>query len=96
MPYFNPHSLRDMLTLLGEQICRTPEEFKAWSQNLGHEKVMTTFRSYGEVAERRQAEIIRSLGTGKSGIDHDETVAELAKLVACLKEGDRAQPRAGS
>jgi hypothetical protein len=26
-------------------MCRTPEELKAWSQNLGHEDVMTTFRS---------------------------------------------------
>lgn len=57
----NPHTLRDTLALLGERICRTPEEFKAWSQNLGHAKVMTTFNSYGSVPSHRQAEIIRSL-----------------------------------
>ena len=62
VPYFNPHSLRDTLVQLGETRCRTPEEFKAWSQNLGHEKVMTTFYSYGQVGSRRQGEIIRSLG----------------------------------
>ena len=28
--------------------CKTPEEYKAWSQNLGHEGVLTTFCSYGE------------------------------------------------
>ena len=39
----------------------TPEQFKAWSQNLGHEKVLTTFLSYGEVACSRQGEIIREL-----------------------------------
>src|SRR5438046_2542042 len=39
-----------------------PEEYKAWSQNLGHENVLTTFSSYGDVARHRQAEIIRSLG----------------------------------
>src|SRR5208337_3706129 len=44
-----------------ERVCRTPEELKAWSQNLGHEDVMTTLRSYGEVPSSRQAEIIRSL-----------------------------------
>src|SRR5207248_10320082 len=38
------------------------EEYKAWSQNLGHENVLTTFSSYGDVARHRQAEIIRSLG----------------------------------
>lgn len=61
LPYFNPHSFRKTLALLGEQICHTPEEFKAWSQNLGHEKVLTTFSSYGEVAHPRQAAIIREL-----------------------------------
>jgi hypothetical protein len=62
LPYFNPHSFRDTLAQLGERTCRTPEEFKAWSQNLGHDKVMTTFSSYGAVASGRQATLIRSLG----------------------------------
>lgn len=62
MPYFNPHSLRDTLVHLGETLCKTPEEFKAWSQNLGHEGVLTTFYSYGQVGSRRQGEIIQSLG----------------------------------
>jgi integrase len=54
LPYFNPHSFRNTLVQLGQEICRTPEQFKAWSQNLGHEKVLTTFLSYGEVACQRQ------------------------------------------
>jgi integrase len=62
LPYFNPHSLRKTLARLGEQVCQSPEEFKAWSQNLGHEQVMTTFMSYGKVADDRQGEIIRALG----------------------------------
>lgn len=61
LPYFNPHSLRSTLVQLGEIRCRTPEDFKAWSQNVGHEGVMTTFRSYGAVGSRRQGEIIRGL-----------------------------------
>ena len=68
LPYFNPHSFRKTLTLLGERICRSPEEFKAWSQNFAHESVMTTFSSYWQVSERRQAEIIRSLGK----VDHND------------------------
>ena len=62
LPYFNPHSFRRTLAQLGERLCRTPEEFKAWSQNLGHETVLTTFSSYGEVAYERQAKLIRQLG----------------------------------
>jgi len=61
LQYFNPHSFRDTLASLGEKKCRTPEEFKAWSQNLGHEKVMTTFTSYGAVPCQRQGEIIQGL-----------------------------------
>jgi integrase len=60
LPYFNPHSFRKTLALLGGQICRSPEEYKAWSQNLGHENVLTTILSYGDVARHRQAEIIRA------------------------------------
>jgi integrase len=60
LPYFNPHSFRKTLALLGGQLCRSPEEYKAWSQNLGHEHVLTTFCSYGDVSGYRQLEIMRS------------------------------------
>jgi hypothetical protein len=61
IPYANPHSFRATLAGLGEKRCRSAEEFKAWSQNMGHEGVLTTFTSYGEVSRERQAVIIRSL-----------------------------------
>lgn len=61
LPYFNPHSFRNTLVRLGENLCRTPEEFKAWSQNLGHESVLTSFYSYGEVPDYKQAELLRKL-----------------------------------
>jgi integrase len=68
LPYFNPHSFRNTLAQLGEEVCKTPEQFKAWSQNLGHEKVLTTFLSYGEVACQRQGEIIRNLATSQRSV----------------------------
>ncbi len=46
---------------MGEQLCKSPEAFKAWSQNLGHEHVLTTLTSYGTVRTERQGEIIREL-----------------------------------
>lgn len=61
LPGFNPHSFRNILALLGENLCCTPKEFKAWSQNLGHEGVLTTFYCYGTVQEGRQAEIFKQL-----------------------------------
>jgi integrase len=60
-PYFNPHSFRKTLALLGGELCKTPEQYKAWSQNLGHEHVLTTFTSYGDVSSNRQTEIIRGM-----------------------------------
>lgn len=80
IPYFNPHSLRNTLVRLGQDVCKTPEQFKAWSQNLGHEKVLTTFTSYGEVACQRQGEIIRGLATPQQAGQSD--VNELAKAIA--------------
>jgi len=84
LPYFNPHSLRNTLVLLGERRCRTPEQFKAWSQNLGHEKVLTTFSSYGEVSRPRQGELIRGLTV--SAAPHPE-VTQLLKAVIRELEG---------
>ncbi len=58
LPYYQPHSLRHTLAQMGERLCRTPEQFKAWSQNLGHEGVLTTLFAYGTVPAGRQREIM--------------------------------------
>lgn len=75
LPYFHPHSFRKTIATLGEKICRSPEEFKAWSQNLAHENVLTTFTSYGVVAGNRQADILeglRNAGSKNYAVDPDE------------------------
>lgn len=66
LPYANPHSFRDTLARLGERLTHTPEEWKAWSQNLGHESEATTFVGYGHVPTYRQAEIMRALAKPRS------------------------------
>ncbi len=65
LDYFNPHSFRSTLAMLGEKLCKSPEDFKAWSQNLGHEGVLTTFYCYGEVQPLRQVEIINRLNSSR-------------------------------
>lgn len=65
LPGFDAHSIRHTLTELGSQLCGTIEEMKAWSQNVGHEDVMTTLRSYGTVASGRQAELLRRMRKDK-------------------------------
>jgi hypothetical protein len=64
LPYFNPHSFRKTLALLGETKCVSAEALKAWSQNLGHEHVLTTLTSYGAVGRQRQAEILNAMAAG--------------------------------
>lgn len=82
LPYANPHSLRNTLAALGETRCRTPEEFKAWSQNLGHEQVLTTFTSYGTVSTTRQADLMAALQKPdmKAGLSPDAVSAITAIL----------------
>ncbi len=86
LPYFHPHSVRHTLALLGETICKTPEDFKAWSQNLGHEKVMTTFSSYGQVSAHRQSDIFKTLQTAKAKPNSREPDPEtVASVLAYLQ-----------
>lgn len=61
LPYFNPHSFRSTLAQLGQKNCSSIEAMKAWSQNLGHEELMTTFTSYGTLSRSQQAEIMKAL-----------------------------------
>ena len=81
LPYFNPHSFRDTLARLGRQLCQTPEEFKAWSQNLSHEKVMTTFMSYGKVEGHRQHEIMEVVGKQNTAKQNGEPDAQTIAAV---------------
>ena len=78
LPYFNPHAFRSTLARLGQARCKTPEEMKAWSQNLGHTKMLTTFTSYGALDEYRQCEIIAKIG------QRQEEPDDLASIIAAV------------
>lgn len=61
--YYHPHTFRHLLVKEISKLPLTEEEKKAFSQNLGHEDVGTTFSSYGygQIQEERQVEIIRNI-----------------------------------
>lgn len=81
LPYFNPHCFRDTLTQHGIVTCQNNAELlKAWSQNLGHEKVLTTLLNYGQVATHRQGEIMQELANPR--VTTQPNVSELAKAIA--------------
>jgi integrase len=87
LPYFNPHSFRDMLVRHAMTLDLSAEEMKAWSQNLGHADVLTTFTSYGQVPAHRQGELIRGRGSGTQSASSREQIAALESLLSGLKAG---------
>jgi integrase len=81
LPYFNPHLLRNTLVQVAYDRKLNAEEFKAWSQNLGHESCLTTFSSYGTIPPARQAEIIRRLAVN-DGLGEESGHAEMLRRLA--------------
>ncbi|MBZ9939469.1 site-specific integrase [Mesorhizobium sp. BR1-1-16] len=85
LPYFSPHTFRHTLGHLAQEICRTPEELKAWSQNLGHENLATTLNSYGKIDAHRQGEVIAGIAVNAEQTDN--LAAEIGALLA--RHGER-------
>jgi len=84
LPYFNPHSVRNTLVRLGQTRCKTAEDFKSWSQNLGHEGVLTTLTSYGTVPLERQGEVIKHMANAPAvmgGIDHQRVLEDMLRVL---------------
>jgi integrase/recombinase XerD len=87
LPYVKPHTVRDTLTQFAYKLQLNPEQLKAWSQNMGHDSVLTTIGSYGPVSTERQSEIISALG------QPNDTTGDLSteiakKVVAALLKGN--------
>ena len=61
LPPFTPHRFRNTLVEMCNDFCNTPEEIKAISMNLGHEKVSTTIDDYGRMSPERQGEVIKKM-----------------------------------
>jgi integrase len=86
LPYFNPHGFRKTLAHLAYELRLGPEEFKVWSQNLGHETILTTLSSYGEVSPCRQAEIMHELASRRQPISNKKEIAQqIAELASQLQ-----------
>lgn len=60
---------------LGLETCATWEEVKAWSQNLGHEKLDTSLVHYGKLDTSRQNTLMQGL------VRTDLTVREEQELL---------------
>jgi len=80
LPYASPHRVRDTVSMLGQRKHMTVEEMKAWSQNMGHERIATTLTSYGPVSSHRQAELMRALAA--SDTRSPDIMSELEAILA--------------
>lgn len=84
LPYYNPHSFRDMLVRHAMSLDLRPAQMKAWSQNLGHSDVLTTFTSYGAVPVHKQGELVRSTSAVDTTIEHIDDRALLGLIASRL------------
>ncbi|MDF2372684.1 MAG: tyrosine-type recombinase/integrase [Rhizobiaceae bacterium] len=64
LQYFNPHSVRHYLKSIRDEYCRTAEERKAWSHNMGHENEQVTEDNYAKMTDSRRDEIFSTLSPG--------------------------------
>jgi integrase/recombinase XerD len=80
--YSNPHLFRDTLVQLAYALRLDAEKFKAWSQNIGHESVLTTFSAYGEIQPARQAEIMRNLARNDPHIHESQIGPDILRKLA--------------
>lgn len=79
LPYYNPHSIRKMLATWALENCNQVQ-FKAISQNIGHEHAMTTYNSYGTLNDHKRRNVIRSIGMGESNLSHIPADALMAEM----------------
>ena len=61
LPPFTPHRFRNTLVQMSNAFCSTPEQIKAISMNLGHDKTSTTVDDYGRLSPERQGEVIKAM-----------------------------------
>ncbi|MHA6347594.1 tyrosine-type recombinase/integrase [Roseivivax sp. CAU 1761] len=60
---YTPHSARHTLKALGDAMCRSYEQRKAWSMNLGHSDEQITEKHYAKMSQSRSSELIEALNS---------------------------------
>ena len=81
LPEFTPHRFRDMIVSEMYRRGLSVQEFKAWSQNLGHEGAMTTLTSYGKIGLEEQGRLVRTSGTHSSVSEKPLTAIDLENIL---------------
>jgi integrase/recombinase XerD len=87
LPYYKPHAFRHAAIHLAMHYCRTPEQFKAVSQNVGHANVGTTFMTYGNLDTHRAIEVVDEINFGPDaeGGDRNKRIDQAIEMLKDLK-----------
>lgn len=85
---YSPHSARHTLAHLGDQLCRTGEQRKAWSLNLGHSSEAITWAHYGKISDTRRDEVFEAFDE-EAPATSTEAELMLAYHEHCLMRGTR-------
>lgn len=83
LPYFNPHLIRNTICLWVQKH-GSQHEYKALSQNIGHEDAMTTYNSYSRLSQDEQLEVVAGIGKGDAdllGVSTEALMVEFARRV---------------
>lgn len=80
VPPFQPHAIRKTLTTMGEELCHSMQELKAWSQNLGHENLGTTLKHYGKVPDPLQHELLGNMRNRNPQPDTQRLIDKLNRM----------------
>ncbi len=80
LPYYNPHLLRNTICKWGLKNL-SQYEFKALSQNMGHENAMVSYNSYAKLSEDEQIEALSNIGAAHPDLKNVPT-GEILKEIA--------------
>lgn len=81
LPYYHPHLFRRTVVKWAQEHC-SQREFKAISQNLGHDHAMTTYNAYGELSVDEQFRVIENIGADHADLANvpiDAILREVAR-----------------
>lgn len=84
LPEFTPHLFRNMIVSEMYRRGLSVPEFKAWSQNLGHEGAMTTLTSYGKIGLEEQGRLVRTSSQPSGLFEKALTATELEAILRRL------------
>ncbi|WP_342448124.1 tyrosine-type recombinase/integrase [Parasedimentitalea huanghaiensis] len=68
---YSPHSARHCLKALGDQLCDSAQERKAWSLNMGHESEVITNTHYGKMTSESRMQTLGQVGKNVGVSDND-------------------------